>query len=91
MLRRTGIGEAARLEVEAGRSWMGNAVYRDLIQVAIMVGVEYLCLAVPHSYKYISSGRTTESRDYSNTTQVADAIYGHSRFKLPYGLVVIGY
>lgn len=32
------------LEIEAGRGWMGNAVYRDLVQAAVMVGVEYLCL-----------------------------------------------
>ncbi len=32
------------LEVEAGRAWMGNAVYRDLIQAAVMVGVKHLCI-----------------------------------------------
>src|SRR5215217_7900285 len=37
------------LEVEAGRAWMGNAVYRDLIQAAVMVGVQHLCLAVSNS------------------------------------------
>lgn len=32
------------LEVEAGRAWMGNAVYRDLIQAAVMVNVDHLVL-----------------------------------------------
>jgi hypothetical protein len=27
------------LEVEAGRAWMGNAIYRDLIQALVMVQV----------------------------------------------------
>src|SRR5262249_38809633 len=34
------------LEVEAGRAWMGNAVYRDLIQALVMVDVDHLVLAV---------------------------------------------
>jgi hypothetical protein len=61
------------LEVEAGRGWMGNAVYRDLIQAAAMVGVEYLCLAVSNTYKYQSSGKPATSRDYENTRQLAEA------------------
>ncbi len=79
------------LEVEAGRGWMGNAVYRDLIQAAVMVGVEHLCLAVCNVYRYRSGGKSATSRDYENTKQVAEAIYGHSRLRLPYNLVLIGY
>ena len=79
------------LEVEAGRAWMGGAIYRDLIQALVMVEVDTLVLAVPNAYKFKSSGRQTESRDYEKTVSVADALFGHSRMKLPYGLVVIGY
>ena len=79
------------LEIEAGRAWMGNAVYRDLIQALVMVGVNTLCLAVPNEYKYKSNGRLTVSRDYENTCQVAEALFGHSRIALPYKLIVIGY
>ena len=56
-----------------------------------MVGVEHLCLAVTNVYRYQSSGRPAASRDYENTRQVAEAIYGHSRLRLPYSLVLIGY
>ena len=28
------------------RAWLGNAVYRDLVQAAVMVVVDYLCLAM---------------------------------------------
>jgi len=52
------------LEVEAGRAWMGNAVYRDLIQAAVMVDVDHLVLAVPLSYKYFTGGRPTVNADY---------------------------
>jgi hypothetical protein len=79
------------LEVEAGRGWMGNAVYRDLIQALVMVHVDHLVLAVANRYKYKSAGKGVFSNDYENTVAVADALYGHSRIKLPYGLTVIGY
>ena len=79
------------LEVEAGRAWMGNAIYRDLIQALVMVQVRFLVLAVPNAYKYMSAGKQMVSRDYDNAVAVADALYGHSRMRLPYDLVVIGY
>ena len=79
------------MEVEAGRAWMGNAVYRDQIQALVMVDMEYLFLAVPQTYKYKSGGRETTSRDYENTLAVAEALYGHSRIQMPFDLCVIGY
>jgi len=70
---------------------MGNAVYRDLIQALVMVELEHLILALPISYKYMTRGRQTISRDYENSVAVADALYGHSRIRMPFGLTVIGY
>jgi len=79
------------LEIEAGRAWMGNAIYRDLIQALVMVELDTLVLCIPLGYRYNSGGRSTVSRDYENATDVADAIYGHSRIAMPYRLVLIGY
>jgi hypothetical protein len=79
------------LEVEAGRAWMGNAVYRDLVQGLVMVQVDTLVLAVPNAYKYRSGGRAVTNTDYKNTINVAETLYGHTRVRLPYGLLVIGY
>jgi hypothetical protein len=79
------------LEIEAGRAWMGNAVYRDLIQALVMVELETLVLCVPLGYRYNSGGKSVVSRDYASTTAVADTIYGHSRIAMPYRLVLIGY
>jgi hypothetical protein len=56
-----------------------------------MVQVDHLILAVPNAYKYKSGGKTMSSSDYKNTWAVADALYMHSRLKLPYALNVIGY
>lgn len=79
------------LEIEAGRGWMGNAVYRDLVQALVMVELETLVLAVANAYRYQSAGKSTVSKDYENAVSVADALYGHSRIRMPYRLVVIGY
>ena len=81
----------AGLEIEAGRAWMGNAVYRDLIQALVMVDLANLVLAVPQMYRYNTNNRPTASRDYENTVAVADALYSHSRIVMPYSLCVIGY
>ena len=81
----------AGLEVEAGRAWMGNAIYRDLVQALVMVEMDHLILAVPQAYRYTSGGRATVSRDYENTISVAKALYGHSRVTMPFSLCVIGY
>ena len=79
------------LEVEAGRAWLGNAIYRDLFQAAVMVGVQHLCLAVSNRYVFQSGGKPTFSHDYDNTISVAETLYSHTRLKLPYGLTIIGY
>jgi hypothetical protein len=79
------------LEVEAGRAWMGNAVYRDLIQALVMVNLDHLILAVPNSYKYMSNDKPCVSHDYDNTVAVANAIYGHTRIVMPFALTVLGY
>ena len=79
------------LEVEAGRAWMGNAVYRDLIQSLVMVELEHLILAVPQTYKYKSNEKNLISKDYENAKNLIDTIYSHTRFKLPYDLTLIGY
>jgi hypothetical protein len=79
------------IEIEAGRAWMGNAVYRDLIQAMVMVDLDHLILAVPMTYKYMSGGRPTVSKDYENTVSIADALFSHTRIRMPYSLTVIGY
>src|SRR5262249_55252084 len=67
------------IEVEAGRAWMGNAIYRDLVQAMVMVDLDHLVLAVPMTYKYLSGGRAAVSKDYDNAVSVADALYSHTR------------
>lgn len=75
------------LEVEAGRAWKGNAIYRDLIQAMMMVQVDTLALAVPIEYSY--SGRTNPA--FEKTNHVVETLYSASRFDPPYRLILIGY
>jgi hypothetical protein len=57
------------LDVEAGRAWMGNAIYRDLVQASVMVDVEHLVLPVSLGYRYQSGGRAVVSNDYAKHRQ----------------------
>jgi hypothetical protein len=78
------------LEVEAGRATMGNAVYRDLIQTALIVDARFLALAVPIEYRY--GEKPTREPSYAKTYSVVEAIYGSRRLNLPFeGLLLIGY
>lgn len=75
------------LEVEAGRGFMGNAFYRDLVQAMVMVGVDHLCIAMLNRYEYAKA----HSNDYMKGIDVADALFAHTRVAIPFGLTVIGY
>jgi hypothetical protein len=76
------------LEVEATRAIRGGALYRDLIQALVMVKVNHLCIAVPN---FIQWGKNNRSRPYEEACRTADALYGHSRIRFPYGLTLVGY
>ena len=78
-----------RLEIEADRARLGNAVYCDLIQALVMVEVVTFVLAVLNTYRYTSSGRSEASQDYENPVSIANARYEHSQMRLPYNLVVM--
>ena len=79
------------LEAEAGRAILGNAIFRDLFQAMVMTDVDHLCLAVSNIYKFKSGGRPITSRYYEKTIAVVDALFVHSRVRMPYGLTVVGY
>jgi hypothetical protein len=76
------------LEIEAIRGIRGGALYRDIVQALAMVGVKHLCIAIRNVSHWGKSGR---SRDYLVACETAQALYGHSRLAMPYGLTLIGY
>ena len=80
------------LEIEAGRGWMGNAFYRDLIRTSLIVGAEYLVLAMMNEYRYKAGNKETTNRSYDQARDQLDAIYASGRLQLPFkGILLIGY
>lgn len=85
-------GLGVLVEVEAGRAWMGNAVYRDLIRTSLIVGASYLALGVRHEYRYKSQGKLQVNHSYDETLGMLDAVYASGRLHLPFeGLLLFGY
>lgn len=54
-------GQGVVLEVEAGRAWNGNAVYRDLVRASLLLDARFLALVVPVGYAP-QYGQTTDTR-----------------------------
>ena len=80
------------LEIEAGRAVAGNAIYRDIVQMALLVDVDYAAVAVPLAYRYSSAGQTQQTEPYRHCISILEAIYGGRRLDLPFqGFLLIGY
>jgi hypothetical protein len=52
------------VEVEAGRGWLGNVFYRDLILASLMVDVDHLVVALANEYWSKTGGKDVASKDY---------------------------
>ena len=75
--------------MEAGRGWMGNALYRDLIRTSLIVNAQYLVLGMMNEYRY---GNNATNRSYDQAKDQLDAIYASGRLQLPFeGILLIGY
>jgi hypothetical protein len=76
------------LEIEAGRGAANNADYRDLVRASLMVGVDYLILAMMREYQ----GGSQTMKSYEQTRKRLDAIYASERLRLPLmGVLLVGY
>jgi len=73
------------LGVEAGRAWQGNAIYRNLIQGAMIVEVDVLTLGVPNLYKYTRGTNPI----FDKTKDVVEILYRTDWVNLPYDVVLI--
>ncbi len=84
-----GLGLA--VEVEAGRAWNGNAVYRDLIRASLLLDARALILMVPLAYMPPSARTPIPAYEY--TRALLDAIYASQRLVLPFeeGVLLVGY
>ena len=76
------------VEVEAGRGAMGNADYRDIIRMSLLLDARFMVLMLPLVYRY---GRTQTSA-FERTRDQLSAIYASDRLRLPFdGTLLIGY
>lgn len=78
------------LEVESGRGWQGNAVYRDLVRASLIADARYLVLGVRSRYKY--GANDTVQNDFERTRELLDSIYASQRLGLPFeGILLFGW
>lgn len=78
------------LEVEAGRAWNGNAVYRDLIRISLLLDANFLAMFLPLEYRPPSARSPVPAYAYSR--DLLDAIYASQRLRLPFeGVLLLGY
>ncbi len=83
-------GEGIAVEVEAGRAWNGNAVYRDLVRTSLLLDARYLVLLLPIAYSPPSARNPIPAYGYSR--DLLDAIYASRRLRLPFdGVLLVGY
>jgi hypothetical protein len=84
--------EGIVLEVEAGRGAAGNADYRDIIRMSLILDAENMALLLPIKYRTTAGERAVSISAYERTRNQLDAIYASSRLRLPFGgAVLIGY
>jgi hypothetical protein len=78
------------LEVESGRGWQGNAVYRDLVRASLITDADYLALGVRSRYTY--GANNTVQNDFERTRDLLDSVYASQRLGLPFvGLLLFGW
>jgi hypothetical protein len=71
---------------------MGNAIYRDIIRMLLLVEVDYAVVGVPIAYRFTSGGRTKIAPSYRNCRTILDAVYGGRRLEFPFkGFLLVGY
>ena len=72
------------LEVEAGRAVDNHQFLKDIFQASMMIGVEYLVLAVRNNYR--------GQEDFLIIYKFLETLYISNRIQLPLkGILLIGY
>ena len=79
-------------EIEAGRGWMSNAFYRDIVRTSLIVNARYLVVGMPIAYRYRTREKEAVNESYRHAREQLDALYASGRLRLPFdGLLLIGY
>jgi hypothetical protein len=71
---------------------LGNAIYRDLVRMSLLVDVDYAVVAVPIEYRFQAEGKPITTGPYKDCRSILEAIYGGRRLDLPFkGFLLVGY
>ena len=78
------------VEIEAGRGWQGNAVFRDIVRTSLIADADYLVIGMLQEYRF--GKNNTVNRSYEAARSLFDAIYASGRLGLPFkGILLFGY
>jgi hypothetical protein len=78
------------VEIEAGRGWQGNAVFRDIVRTSLIADADFLVIGMLQEYKF--GKNKTPNRSYDRGRSTFDAIYASGRLGLPFkGILLFGY
>jgi hypothetical protein len=78
------------MEMESGRGWMGNAVYRDIVRASLIADAKYLVIGIRQFYVYEKND--VSRNDSISTRDLLNSIYASGRLRLPFeGVLVIGW
>jgi len=78
------------VEIEAGRGWQGNAVFRDIVRTSLIADADFLVIGMLQQYTF--GKNNTVNRSYDAARSLFDAIYASGRLGLPFkGVLLFGY
>ena len=75
------------LAIAAPEGGPAGAPEASLVEPLLVVDVDTLCLALPN----VVAGGAPEVPDFNGACALALTLYGHSRVKLPYRMLLVGY
>ena len=85
-------GHGVVVEIEASRGILGNAFYRDLVRTSLIPDARYLVIGLATTYKFMTKGKASTSRDYGGGRAELDALFASRRLQLPFkGVLLLGY
>jgi hypothetical protein len=79
------------LAIEEGLRGPVNEADGARVEPLLVVDIDTLCLALPNAPAARSDEQQADVTDYDSACALATTVYGHTRVKLPYRLLLVGY
>ena len=66
--------------------------FRDLVRTSLIPDARYLVIGLATTYKFMTKGKASTSRDYREGRAELDALFASQRLQLPFkGVLLLGY